>query len=252
VSGRLDWLEPEWPAPPFVHAAISLRAGGVSAPPWETLNLALHVGDDPAAVAENRRRLADALHLPSDPCWLTQVHGCRVADAGHEPAGCRADAAFACGPDQVCAVLTADCLPLLVTDRAGSRVAAVHAGWRGLAAGVVEAALGCFPAPAAELLVWLGPAIGPQAFEVGADVREAFVTPDPGTAECFVPARPRHWLADIYALARRRLARAGVGFVGGGGYCTVSDADLFYSYRRDGVTGRMASLVWIDSSREAL
>ena len=252
MRDRIDWLEPEWPAPACVHAAITVRGGGVSAAPWDTLNLAMHVGDDPAAVAENRRRLADALHLPADPVWLNQVHGCRVADAGREPAGCEADAAFARGPGQVCGVLTADCLPVLVTDRAGRQVAAVHAGWRGLAAGVVEAALQSFPVPAAELLVWLGPAIGPRAFEVGADVRDAFVTPDAGAAACFVPARPGRWLADIYALARRRLSRAGAGFVGGGGYCTVSDAARFYSYRRDGVTGRMASLIWIDSSWEAL
>ena len=251
MSGGIGWLEPDWPAPPGVRAAITLRGGGVSAPPYDTLNLAAHVGDDPAAVAENRRRVARVLRLPAEPVWLTQVHGCRVADASRAATGCEADAAFADGPGQVCAVLTADCLPLLVTDRAGAQVAAVHAGWRGLAAGVVEAALDRFRGAAEDLVVWLGPAIGPRAFEVGAEVREVFVAPDPDAAACFVATRPGHWLADIYALARRRLSRFGAGFVGGGGYCTVSEAARFYSYRRDGFTGRMASLVWIESHREA-
>lgn len=252
MTDDIHCLSPGWPAPARVRAAITLRAGGVSQYPYGTLNLADHVGDDPAAVAENRRRLADVLRLPAAPVWLTQVHGCQVADVGRDAAPCEADAAFADRPGRVCAVLTADCLPLLVADRAGTQVAAVHAGWRGLAAGVVEAALARFEGTPRGLLVWLGPAIGPQAFEVGGEVRDAFVARDPGAAACFAPLRPgRSWLADIYALARRRLARAGVGFVGGGGYCTVSDAARFYSYRRDGVTGRMASLIWIEPQREA-
>jgi YfiH family protein len=228
----------------------TLRTGGVSAGPYASLNLAQHVGDDPTRVAENRRRLARVLALPAEPLWLTQVHGCDIADVQSDTVGCTADAAFADRPDSVCAVLTADCLPVLITNRAGSRVAAVHAGWRGLVGGVIEAALSRFSDPPSDLLAWLGPAIGPQAFEVGAEVQEAFVALDSGADGCFSPNRPGHWLADIYALARRRLAAAGIGFVGGGEYCTVTDATRFYSYRRDGVTGRMASLIWIDS-REA-
>ena len=246
MSAGLACLEPDWPAARTVRAAITLRPGGVSEGPYESLNLAQHVGDDRVRVDENRRLLSAALRLPAAPLWLTQVHGCGVADAGSAPSGCEADAAHTDVAGRVCAVLTADCLPLLVTDRSGDEVAAVHAGWRGLAAGVVEAALSRFRAEPSELLVWLGPAIGPDAFEVGPVVREAFVASDPGADACFRAARPGHWLADIYGLARRRLSVAGVGFVGGGEYCTVSEPERFYSYRRDGKTGRMASLIWIE------
>lgn len=239
------WTTPDWPAPSRVRALITERNGGVSSAPYDSLNLATHVGDDPARVTENRRRLAEATTLPGEPLWLTQVHGCAVADAAHDAAGCEADAAFTDSPGQVCAVLTADCLPLLATNRSGSAVAAIHAGWRGLAGGVVEAALARFDEDPAELLVWLGPAIGPDAFEVGADVREAFVAQDAGADTCFRANQPGHWMADIYGLARRRLAALGVGFCGGGGYCTFSDSARYYSYRRDGVTGRMASIIWI-------
>jgi len=250
MIGGVQWLEPSWPAPPRVRAAVTLRAGGVSKGPYASLNLAEHVGDDPAHVAENRRRLRLALDLPGEPLWLSQVHGCEVADARSGSSGCEADAAYADMPDKVCAVLTADCLPVLITNRSANRIAAVHAGWRGLAEGVIEAALGRFPDPPSQLLAWLGPAIGPQVFEVGEEVRAVFVGLNAAAGECFVPNRSGRWLADIYALARQRLMAANVGFVGGGEYCTVTDATRFYSYRRDGVTGRMASLIWIDS-REA-
>jgi len=250
MTDSLRWLTPRWPAPSSVRAAVSLRVGGVSTGPYVSLNLAQHVGDDPACVRENRRRLTRALALPAEPLWLTQVHGCDVADAARDAPGCEADAVFADRPGRVCAVLTADCLPVLLANRAGTRVAVAHAGWRGLAGGVVEAALQRFPDAPSELVAWLGPAIGPEAFEVGEGVRAAFVDGDAGAEACFVTHRPGHWLADIYGLARRRLKRAGVGFVGGGEYCTVTDASRFYSYRRDGVTGRMASLIWIES-REA-
>lgn len=240
------WLEPDWPVISRVRAAITLRSGGCSRGAYTSLNLAAHVGDDPESVDENRRRLSAALSLPSAPLWLTQVHGCDVAEAGRDAMGCEADAVVARRPGQVCAVLTADCLPLLMATREGDRVAAVHAGWRGLASGVVEAAMARLEVDPSEVMVWLGPAIGPGAFEVGEDVRSAFVSTDPGAYACFRSNRENHWLADIYELARRRLAAVGAGFVSGGGYCTVSDPERFFSFRRDGATGRMASLIWIE------
>lgn len=239
-------ISPQWPAPPWVRAWISTRAGGVSQGPYASLNLAEHVGDDPATVRANRAILAEQLDLPGQPLWLTQVHGCGVALAGTDPAGCAADAGLARRPGQVCAVLTADCLPVLLCDRAGSRVAAVHAGWRGLAGGVLEAALDALDRPGPELLAYLGPAIGPEQFEVGDEVRAAFLAGDGAAADAFRPSTTGRWLADLYALARLRLAARGVGFIGGGDCCTLTDRDQFFSYRRDGVTGRMASLIWID------
>jgi YfiH family protein len=243
----IECLVPDWPAPPSVRAAITTRSGGVSGAPWDSLNLAGHVGDDPACVAENRRRLREALALPAEPFWLHQVHGCDVADAGKDVTGgpCAADAAVADRPRAVCAVLTADCLPVLFCSRAGDWVAAAHAGWRGLAAGVLEAAVARAPVPAADVLAWLGPAIGPDAFEVGPEVRAAFLAQDPGAEGCFRPSPAGRWLADLYALARRRLERCGVRWVGGGGLCTFTDRERFFSFRRDGTTGRMASLVWL-------
>jgi YfiH family protein len=180
---------------------------------------------------------------------LSQVHGCRLALAGADVAGCTADAGLARAPGQVCVVLTADCLPVLLCDRAGSQVAAVHAGWRGLAEGVIEAALDAFDCPPAELLAWLGPAIGPERFEVGPEVRAELLRRDPAAEAAFRPSPAGRWLADIYALARSRLAARGVGYVGGGVWCTQSDAERFYSYRRDRITGRMASLIWIEPDR---
>lgn len=238
-------ITPTWPAPAGVRAAVTTRVGGVSQPPYDSLNLGDHVGDDPAAVAENRRRLQVAAGLPASPFWLEQVHGTRVLDCAVPAAGRTADASITRRPGEVCVVLTADCLPVLFCNRAGDRVAAAHAGWRGLADGVLEAALAGFEDAPDQLLAWLGPAIGPDAFEVGPEVRERFLLDDPRAAEAFRPGRPGHWWADIYRLARLRLERAGVGFIGGGDYCTVTDRERFYSYRRDGVTGRMASLIWI-------
>ncbi len=215
-------------------------------PPFDDLNLASHVGDAPQTVAYNRAWLREELDLPSEPLWLNQVHGCAVVEAGVDLSGCCADVVMATGPGQVCAVLTADCLPLLICNRSGTRVAAVHAGWRGLAAGVIEAALDHFDDEPGELLVWLGPAIGPAAFEVGGEVRDLFVASNSTDAEAFTLTRPGYWLTDIYRLARTRLLGRGVGFVGGGNYCTVSEPERFFSYRRDGLTGRMASLIWIE------
>lgn len=228
---------------------MTTRAGGVSRPPYDSLNLGDHVGDDPAAVAENRRLLR--AHLPAEPKWLKQVHGTAVAHADALAAAAEADAAVAFRPGTVCAVLTADCLPVLFCDRQGTRVAAAHAGWRGLSAGVLEATVAAMQCDAGDILAWLGPAIGPQAFEVGGEVREAFVADLPETAAAFAPAGPGKWRADIYRLARLRLARAGVGAVFGGGLCTHTDAERFYSYRRDRVTGRMAALVWLAAGQAA-
>jgi YfiH family protein len=240
-----DWLVPDWPVPENVRAVATSRNGGVSAAPWNGLNLGDHVGDDPEAVVENRRRLRQMLKLPAEPLWLKQVHGCAVADSGVSKPGCEADARISDRPGEVCAVLTADCLPLLFADKAGRWVAAAHAGWRGLAGGVIEQTVARFPGDPAALHVWLGPAIGPEAFEVGAEVRQAFVDSDPGADEAFRPVRAGHWLADLYLLARRRLTRCGVSSVHGGGFCTYTEAQRFFSYRRDGVTGRMASLIWL-------
>lgn len=236
-------IKPDWPAPAAVQALVTTRAGGVSLPPYDSLNLGDHVGDDPVAVVLNRQRLR-AL-LPAEPRWLKQVHGTVVAKADMIVEPVEADAAVSFTAGMVCAVLTADCLPVLFCDRQGTRVAAAHAGWRGLAAGVLEAAAAAMQCPSSDILAWLGPAIGPQAFEVGEEVREAFVRDLPAAARAFTPRQSGKWLADIYELARLRLARAGVREVYGGGLCTYSDSERFYSYRRDKATGRMAALVWL-------
>ena len=223
---------------------MTTREGGVSSPPWDSFNLGDHVGDDAAQVAENRARLR--VQLPAEPAWLKQIHGATVVDAGSDVL--TADASVTRQAGCVCAVLTADCLPVLFCDRAGRVVAAAHAGWRGLAQGVLEATVAAMQVPPGEVLAWMGAAIGPHAFEVGDDVRLAFVTQHPEAAAAFVPdpsGVPGKWLADIYQLARIRLNRVGVHAIYGGGRCTFNEADRFYSYRRDGVTGRMASLIWL-------
>jgi polyphenol oxidase len=246
----MEWIEADWPAPPWVRAVTTTRLGGISRGAFAGLNLGDHVGDDPASVAENRQRLSAGLRLPAEPQWLRQVHGCAVATAQHPgvagEAVCVADASVARRPGQVCAVLTADCLPILLTDRSGTRIAAVHAGWRGLVNGVIEAAVACLAVPPAFLLAWMGPAIGPESFEVGAEVREQCLALDGLAASAFVPQGPGKWLADLPQLARHRLVRLGCTEVWGGGICTFQDPARFYSYRRDGITGRMASLIWID------
>lgn len=238
-----NWLVPEWLAPPGVRTLITTRAGGVSEAPWKGLNLGLHVGDDPAAVVKNRRRLRDC--LPTEPVWLEQVHGSTVVCA--ESGGGRADASVTRVLDTVCTIMSADCLPVLFCDQGGTVVAAAHAGWRGLAGGVLENTVQAMGVEASRILVWLGPAIGPEAFEVGEEVREAFVAVDPAAAVAFRPAETAgKWMGNLFALARRRLERAGVTMIYGGGHCTVSDPKRFYSYRRDGVTGRFASLIWLE------
>jgi YfiH family protein len=238
-----DWLIPDWPAPAGVKACVTTRAGGVSLAPFDSLNLGDHVDDNPEAVAENRRRLTD--HFSIQPAWLKQVHGIVVVHADPSQAA-TADASWTATPGIACTAMTADCLPALFCDRAGTRVAAAHAGWRGLAAGVLEATLDSLAVPPEDVLVWLGPAIGPQAFEVGPEVRETFVEQLPETAKAFVPSQNAgKFMADIYELARLRLAARGVTAVYGGGFCTVTDP-RFFSYRRSPRTGRFASLVWLE------
>jgi len=249
-------LQPRWAAPAGVRAAFSLRSGGASEPPWDTLNLGVHVGDDPSAVMENRRRLANALRLPSEPVWLDQVHGRDVieVDERFRPEGGsrpRADALVTRTPGIVLAIQVADCLPVLFSSRDGRVLGAAHAGWRGLAAGVLEATVEAMAKPPADLVVWLGPAIGPAHFEVGEEVREAFLAGPPGhsgvsgAVEAAFQRNPKgRWQCDLPALARQRLAALGVGQVDGGEWCTAADPVRFFSHRRDQRTGRMAALIW--------
>jgi YfiH family protein len=238
----MNWLTPDWPAPASVKACVTTREGGVSEAPFDSLNLGDHVDDRPEAVAENRRRLTD--HFSIQPAWLQQVHGIAVAHADPGIVA-TADASWTATPGIACAAMTADCLPALFCDRAGTRVAAAHAGWRGLAAGVLEATLDSLNVPAEDVLVWLGPAIGPKAFEVGPEVREVFIDQLPAAVDAFVPSHNAgKFMADIYLLARLRLAARGVTAVYGGGFCTVNDP-RFFSYRRASRTGRFASLVWL-------
>lgn len=263
------WIVPDWPAPVRVQCLLTTRHGGVSQGAYASLNLGDHVGDGAQAVAENRARLVG--RLPAAPKWLQQVHGTTVLDAsalnGALPAP-EADALLARQAGEVCAVLTADCLPVLLCDKSGTVVAAVHAGWRGLQAGVLERAVAAMACPGDRLLAYLGPAIGPKAFVVGDDVRDAFITSNRDAATAFealnseenmpraaCPTESKRgagkWLANIYLLARQGLARLGVDAVYGGDYCTVRDAERFFSYRRDGVTGRMAALIWLAEDKSS-
>ncbi|MBI5784660.1 MAG: peptidoglycan editing factor PgeF [Rhodocyclales bacterium] len=228
-----SFLIPDWPAPANVRALVTTREYG---------NLADHVGDDRSAVAARRAELRR--HLPAEPLWLSQVHGSRCVEAEKAAAGTEADASVARSANQVCAVLTADCLPVLLCDEAGTVVAAAHAGWRGLLGGVLESTVAAMAVPPVRLLAWLGPAIGPAAFEVGAEVRTAFVADDPDAFSAFALRPNGKWSCDLYELARQRLARLGVARVFGGGRCTYTETALFYSYRRERETGRMASLIW--------
>jgi YfiH family protein len=234
---------PDWPAPPGVRSWVTERGAGGSR--YGELNLATHVGDDPALVARNRARLHEALALPAEPTWLEQVHGSRVLDLDTEPRAA-ADGAVTATAGTVCTVLTADCLPVLFADRAGTRVGIAHAGWRGLLAGVLPAAVRALEVSPGEVLAWLGPAIGPAAFEVGADVREPFVALDPEAARRFRPNARGRWQADLYGLARDSLAAAGVHAVFGGAFCTFTESERFFSHRREAPCGRMATLIWRD------
>jgi YfiH family protein len=236
-------IRPDWPAPANIGALQTTRHGGVSAAPYDSLNLGSHVGDVPLAVARNRQLLNTL--LPSEPVWLEQVHGTDVANA--DMAGCRvrADACIARRRGSVCVVMTADCLPVLLCDEQGTVVGAVHAGWKGLAAGVIEATVREMAVEPHKLMAWLGPAIGPDAFEVGGEVRAAFVAAHPKAATAFVPGQSGKWFADLYALARLRLNALGITNIYGGDRCTFRDRDAFFSYRRDGATGRMGSFIWL-------
>lgn len=240
-----DWLVPDWPAPPAVRAVVTTRAGGVSPPPFDSMNLGLRSGDAIENVLRNRALLRAS--LPADPVWLRQVHGARVVDAASTTGEPEADGAFTRESGIVCAVMIADCMPVLLCDRDAGVVAAVHAGWRGLSGGVVEAAVAAMRVAPDRLIAWLGPAIGPRNFEVGADVLDAFAARDAGARHAFMPypGRPGKWLCDLYLLARQRLTAIGVRAISGGGACTVDDTRLF-SHRRDsGKSGRMAALIWI-------
>ena len=241
-----DWIIPDWPAPAHVRAVSTTRAGGVSLPPYDSLNLGDHVDDDLAAVQENRQRLLEKLSLPAEPFWLKQIHGIHVSRQSVDNVCPEADASVTFSRGEPCVIMTADCLPVLFCDRAGTRVGAAHAGWRGLCNGVLEETVRQLECDPADLLAWLGPAIGPQAFEVGDEVRAAFMAYDPQAALAFQAAgQPGKWLADIFMLARQRLQAAGLQAVYGGGVCTYSDSQRFFSYRRDGRTGRLASLIWL-------
>lgn len=238
-------IVPEWPLPESVAACSSTRIGGVSQGAWESLNLGAHCGDNPEHVEENRKRMFAAGGLPSKPVWLEQVHGKDVLKLTGEPyASKRADASYSNTPGTVCAVMTADCLPVLFCNQAGTEVAAAHAGWRGLCDGVLEETVACFADKPENILAWFGPAIGPQAFEVGPEVREAFMAKD-AKAECAFRPVGEKYIADIYLLARQRLANVGITQVYGGDRCTFSEKYEFFSYRRDKTTGRMASFIWL-------
>ncbi|MDN3515991.1 peptidoglycan editing factor PgeF [Aquisalimonas lutea] len=239
------WIEPDWPAPARVQSVSTTRRCGVSAPPYASLNLGRHTRDNPLAVARNQQCLRRAAGLPGRVFWLRQVHGTRVVAAHDSDPEPEADAVWTDRPGLPCGVLTADCLPVLLCDRAGTRVAVAHAGWRGLAGGVLEATVAALDVAPAELVAWMGPAIGPGHFEVGDEVRSAFLDADDGAETAFRASRPGHWYADLYQLGRRRLGRLGVADVSGGGFCTHAEADRFFSYRRDGETGRMGTVIWL-------
>jgi len=234
---------PNWPAPKNVRAIQTTRIGGLSSEPYDSLNLGDHVGDSPMTVARNRMLLSNLLH--TEPVWLKQVHGNVVANA--DLANClpEADACIARHRDSVCVVMTADCLPVLLCDTAGSVVGAVHAGWKGLAAGVIEATVKAMEVDPKNLMAWLGPAISQSAFEVGDDVRAVFVEADAKAADAFIQGENGKWLADIYALARLRLNALGITNIYGGEFCTYRDRERFFSHRRDGVTGRMGTFIWL-------
>jgi len=250
------WIVPDWPAPRRVRAFVTTRAGGVSEGEYATLNLGLTSGDDPQHVARNRSIVRDL--LPAEPMWLAQVHGTDVARADafridvertgeyRMPAPPKADACMADRRGQVCVVLTADCMPVFLCDAAGTKVAVAHAGWRGMAAGVLESTLEAMGVGAPHVIAWMGPAIGPDAFEVGPEVREAFLARDPGAGVAFREGRPGKYLADLYTLARRRLEAAGVRSLHGGGFCTYHDAERFFSYRRAAKSGRMGAFIWME------
>ncbi|MDX1574114.1 MAG: peptidoglycan editing factor PgeF [Methylophaga sp.] len=240
-------IRPDWPAPDNVKALVSTRLGGVSPAPYDSLNLGDHVGDLPENVATNRQLLTEKAELPDTPLWLRQTHSTKVIDSQYWQAHIEADAIISTEINRVCAVMTADCLPVLLCDKQGQQVAAIHAGWRGLCDGIIEKTVAQLSGAPEDLLAWLGPAIGPAQFEVGAEVRDVFIAEAPEAINAFLPSKIGYFLADIYTLARQRLHHCGIKNSYGGDYCTVNQQELFFSYRRDGITGRMASLIWLAS-----
>lgn len=242
----IETIIPDWPAPAHVKAHTTTRQGGLSTEAYTSLNLAAHVGDDPQTVLANRQLLKQTLNLPNEPCWLTQVHSIEVVSSHTATLDRPADAVYTHQTNQICVVLTADCLPVLFCDQQGTWVAAAHAGWRGLANGILENTVRSAHIPPNEMLAWLGPAIGPEMFEVGDEVRQAFIHVLPEASKAFKPSQNGRWLADLYLLAKQRLQQQGVMNIFGGDFCTYTDEQRFYSYRRDKVTGRMASLIWLD------
>jgi polyphenol oxidase len=238
-------IKPNWPAPANVKALQTTRLGGCSHPPYLSLNLGDHVGDNPLLVAQNRQLLAE--FLPSEPVWLNQVHGVRVINAAQSSCLENADAAYSHQARVVCVTMTADCLPVLLCDQEGTVVAAVHAGWRSLCDGVIEETIRAMTVQANHLMAWLGPAIGPDAFEVGPEVKAQFIAQDARANEAFKPSKNADkWLGNLYQIALQRLANMGVSQIYGGGECTHTNAARYFSFRRDGVTGRMASLIWLE------
>jgi len=246
APSSFDWMVVDWPAPPHVRAGISLRSRGPSQQAFKHFNLAQHVGDDPVIVEANRTILKNELALPAEPCWLEQVHGIDVVEADQQAHVAVADAAFSRQSGAVCVVMTADCLPVLLTNRKGTTVAAAHAGWRGLSAGVLEATLTKAGLDPAETLAWLGPCIGPAVYEVGEEVKQAFLQQAMHDDSAFLANGPGKVLMDMYKLARQRLNALGVKSIYGGSFCTYTQSEQFYSYRREGQTGRMASLIWME------
>ena len=238
-------IVPDWPAPANVRAVMTTRQNGVSKPPYDSFNLATHVGDQTEDVIKNRQQLRTQLQLKHEPCWLEQVHSNHVMKACEIESPVQADASFTRQSQQACVVMTADCLPVLFCDRQGSVVAAAHAGWRGLADGILEATINSMQVQSDDLLVWLGPAIGAQTYEIDSAVRNSFVQKSFDAESAFVATRKGHWLMDMYQLARQRLQTTGVNHIYGGDFCTYTDRERFYSFRRDDITGRMASLIWL-------
>lgn len=241
----IAFIKPDWPAPTQIKAFTTTRIGGFSSAPYNTLNLGKDVGDDLINVEKNRALLQKQLQLPSEPLWLKQTHGIDVVQAESQHPYVNADASFTLQKNIVCTVQTADCLPILICDRAATCVAAIHAGWKGLVAGIIEATIKTIKIPGKELLVWLGPAIGPQTFEVGRDVYEKFTLHDSNATAGFKQINTEKWLANIYLLATQRLHACGVDAIYGGNFCTYTDKENFFSYRRDKTTGRMNTLIWI-------
>lgn len=243
MSSNPDFIIPDWPVPANVKAIQTTRNGGFSTSPYFSLNLGAHVQDDALAVAKNRQLLSQ--YLPSEPVWLNQVHGIEVLNAATSLCVQDADASFSKNKNVVCVTMTADCLPVLLCNKQGTAVAAIHAGWRSLCDGVIEATIKSLGLQSEDLMAWLGPAIGPKVFEVGSEVRAAFVAQDVEAEQAFSPVGDK-WLGDLYLIARERLSKQGVTQVYGGGECTFSNPSQYFSFRRDGVTGRMATMIWFE------